>query len=92
MLTNDFIEQLIQDLGEACGLPLILIAGSWATDGVFASATARSWQRAAPAGFNHRMLCWQPGDGGVVRWQVRGWEADVYEEWTESDRLDDDEV
>ena len=130
MLTKEVVQQLFQDLGEACGFRLILVEGSYSGEGPFTSATARSWQRAAegsqlctnlraqllitanddgepeiwalvffyingvraaPAGESHLTLCWETGDGTASRWMVRGWEADIYDEWTESDRMDDDD-
>jgi predicted alpha/beta hydrolase family esterase len=47
--------------------------------------------RAAPAEKDHLTLRWEAEDDGISRSAVRGWEADVYDEWTESERLEDDE-
>lgn len=46
--------------------------------------------RVSPTGFNHLTLQWEPDEGGVSRWMVRGWEDDVYEEWTGAEHLEDD--
>lgn len=130
MFTTEFTRQLFQDLGYACGFNLTMVEGSFSSDEVFASATARSWEppregsrlcmniraqllstsndeggsdiwalvffyingaRVAPTGFNHLTLKWETGVDGISRWVVRGWEADVYEEWAGAECLEDDD-
>ncbi len=44
MITKDFAQHLFEQLGEACGLPLTMVEGSFSNEGVFAPATARSWE------------------------------------------------
>ena len=44
-------------------------------------------QRVAPPGMSHLTLKRDPDAGGASRWVGREWEEDVYEEWTELERL-----
>lgn len=46
--------------------------------------------RVAPEGANHLTFEWVQDESGVSRWALNGWEADVYDEWSGADRLDDE--
>ncbi|AKT39463.1 hypothetical protein [Chondromyces crocatus] len=41
--------------------------------------------RVAPPGADYLMLKWETADGEGSRWVARGWEADVYGEWSEDE-------
>jgi hypothetical protein len=45
--------------------------------------------RVSPAGVSHMKLKLERGLDGVLRWVASGWEADVYDEWTELGLLEE---
>lgn len=97
MISTDDLQQVVHELGGTIGFELELIEESVFGEGEFASATARSPRRSEAARLvSLEMLAKiqiSPGTaGGAACWVVKGWEADIYEEWTGLERLADEDA
>ncbi len=89
MISTEDLQRLVRDLGNAIGFELELVEESLIVEGEYLATTARSLKPSTawrPVILEALKL--DPGRQGASRWVAKGWEADVYEEWTGLERLE----